>query len=56
MTASIRGGFTCAAIPFAQAITLDAGNSPSGVYADVIREFTPQEPADVAIVATAMAG
>lgn len=43
-----------AAIRFAQAITLDAGAIPAEVYADVIREFTPQERVEVAIVATSM--
>jgi len=43
-----------AAVGFAQAITLDAGNIPAAVYADFIREFTPQERIEVAIVATSM--
>jgi AhpD family alkylhydroperoxidase len=43
-----------AAVRFAQAITLDAGSIPSDVYADFIREFTPQERIEIAIVATAM--
>ena len=43
-----------AAVRFAQAIALDAGNIPSDVYADFIREFTPKERVEVAIVATAM--
>lgn len=43
-----------AAVRFAQAITLDAGNIPDAVYADFMREFTPQERVEVAIVATAM--
>lgn len=43
-----------AAVRFAQAMTLDAGNIPSDVYADFIREFTPQERIEVAIVATSM--
>ena len=43
-----------AAVRFAQAITLDAGSIPSDVYADFIREFTPQERIEVAIVATSM--
>ncbi len=43
-----------AAVRFAQAITLDAGGIPDQVYADFIREFTPQERVEVAIVATSM--
>jgi AhpD family alkylhydroperoxidase len=43
-----------AAVRFAQAITLDAGGIPEAVYSDFIREFTPQERVEVAIVATAM--
>jgi AhpD family alkylhydroperoxidase len=43
-----------AAVRFAQAIGLDAGNIPTDVYADFIREFTPQERIEVAIVATSM--
>jgi AhpD family alkylhydroperoxidase len=43
-----------AAIRFAQAITLDAGGIPETVYADFVREFTPQERVEVAIVATSM--
>ena len=43
-----------AAVRFAQAITLDAGSIPDQVYADFIREFTPQERVEVAIVATSM--
>jgi AhpD family alkylhydroperoxidase len=43
-----------AAVRFAQAIALDAGNIPTGVYADFIREFTPKERIEVAIVATSM--
>jgi AhpD family alkylhydroperoxidase len=43
-----------AAVRFAQAITLDAGEIPEAVYSDFIREFTPQERVEVAIVATAM--
>jgi AhpD family alkylhydroperoxidase len=43
-----------AAIRFAQAVTLDAGAIPAAVYADFIREFTPQERIEVAIVATSM--
>ncbi|HEV8680179.1 MAG TPA: carboxymuconolactone decarboxylase family protein [Stellaceae bacterium] len=43
-----------AAVRFAQAITLDAGAIPDNVYADFIREFTPQERIEVAIVATSM--
>ena len=39
---------------FAQAITLDASGVPADVYADFIREFTPQERIEVAIVATSM--
>ena len=42
------------AVRFAQAITIDAGNIPADVYADFIREFTPQERIEVAIVATSM--
>ena len=42
------------AVRFAQAITLDAGGVPADVYADFIREFTPQERIEVAIVATSM--
>lgn len=43
-----------AAIRFAQAITLDAGGIPEAVYSDFVREFTPQERVEVAIVATSM--
>lgn len=43
-----------AAVRFAQAITLDAGAIPDAVYADFIREFTPQERIEAAIVATSM--
>src|SRR5713101_5032016 len=43
-----------AATRFAQAITLDAGGIPDQVYAGFIREFTPQERVEVAIVATSM--
>ncbi len=43
-----------AAVRFAQAITLDAGGIAADVYADFIREFTPQERIEVAIVATSM--
>ncbi len=43
-----------AAVRFAQAITLDAGGIPDQVYADFIREFTPQVRVEVAIVATSM--
>lgn len=43
-----------AAVRFAQAITLDAGGIPADVYGDFIREFTPQERIEVAIVATSM--
>lgn len=43
-----------AAIRFAQAITLDAGSIPETVYADFVREFTPQERVEVAIVAASM--
>ena len=43
-----------AAIRFAQAITLDASGIPELVYADFVREFTPQERVEVAIVATSM--
>jgi AhpD family alkylhydroperoxidase len=43
-----------AAIRFAQAITLDSGGIPEAVYGDFIREFTPKERIEVAIVATSM--
>lgn len=43
-----------AAVRFAQEITLDAGAIPDLVYADFIREFTPQERIEVAIIATSM--
>ena len=43
-----------AAVRFAQAITLDASGVPADVYADFVREFTPQERIEVAIVATSM--
>jgi AhpD family alkylhydroperoxidase len=43
-----------AAVRFAQAITLDAGGIPETVYADFIREFTPKERVEVAIIATSM--
>jgi AhpD family alkylhydroperoxidase len=43
-----------AAVRFAQAITPDAGGLPADIYADFIREFTPQERIEVAIVATSM--
>jgi AhpD family alkylhydroperoxidase len=43
-----------AAVRFAQAITIDAGNIPAAVYADFIREFTPKERIEVAIVSTSM--
>ncbi len=33
---------------------MDAGGIPADVYADFIREFTPRERVEVAIVATAM--
>jgi hypothetical protein len=41
-------------VRFAPATTIDAGNIPADVYADFIREFTPQERIEVAIVATSM--
>jgi hypothetical protein len=37
-----------------QAITIDAGNIATDVYDDFIREFTPKERIEVAIVATSM--
>jgi AhpD family alkylhydroperoxidase len=43
-----------AAVRFAQAITIDAGGIPADVDADLIREFTPKERIEVAIVATSM--
>jgi AhpD family alkylhydroperoxidase len=43
-----------AAVRFAQAITIDAGNIATDVYADFVREFTPKERIEVAIVATSM--
>lgn len=43
-----------AAVRFAQAITLDAGAIPEPVYADFIREFTPKERIEIAIIATSM--
>ena len=43
-----------AAVRFAQAITIDAGNIATDVYADFIRGFTPKERIEVAIVATSM--
>lgn len=43
-----------AAVRFAQAITIDAGGIPEAVYRDFIREFTPRERIEVAIVATSM--
>jgi len=43
-----------AAVRFAQEITLDAGGIPEAVYADFVREFTPQERIEVAIIATSM--
>jgi AhpD family alkylhydroperoxidase len=43
-----------AAVRFAQAITLDAGAIPEPVYADFLREFTPQERVEIAIIATSM--
>src|SRR5690242_21636493 len=43
-----------AAVRFAQAITIDAGGIPAEVYAAFVREFTPKERIEVAIVATSM--
>ena len=43
-----------AAVRFAQAITIDAGNIATDVYNDFIREFTSKERIEVAIVATSM--
>jgi AhpD family alkylhydroperoxidase len=43
-----------AAVRFAQAITIDAGGLPAEVYAEFVREFTPKERIEVAIVATSM--
>jgi AhpD family alkylhydroperoxidase len=43
-----------AAIRFAQSIAIDAGAIPADVTADLMREFTPQERIEVAIVATSM--
>jgi AhpD family alkylhydroperoxidase len=43
-----------AAVRFAQAITIDAGSIPTDVSTDFIREFTPKERIEVAIVATSM--
>jgi hypothetical protein len=41
-----------AAVRFAQAITIDAGAIPADVYTYFIREFTPLERIEVAIIAT----
>jgi AhpD family alkylhydroperoxidase len=43
-----------AAVRFARAISIDVGNISADVYADFIRELTPQERIEVAIVATSM--
>jgi AhpD family alkylhydroperoxidase len=43
-----------AAVRFAQAMTLDAGDIPAAVYSDFIAQFTPQERVEVTIVACAM--
>lgn len=43
-----------AAVRFAKAITIDAGKISPDVYAEFIREFTPKERIEVAIVATSM--
>jgi AhpD family alkylhydroperoxidase len=43
-----------AAVRFAQAITIDAGGIAADIYAEFIREFTPQERIEAAIVATSM--
>jgi AhpD family alkylhydroperoxidase len=43
-----------AVVRFAQAITIDAGNIATDVYSNFIREFTPKERIEVAIVATSM--
>ena len=41
-------------VRFAQAITPDAGSIPAGVYSDFMRELTPKERIEGAIVATSM--
>jgi AhpD family alkylhydroperoxidase len=43
-----------AAVRFAHAITIDAGGIPADVYANFIRQFTPKERIEVAIIATSM--
>lgn len=43
-----------AALAFAEALTIDASNVPKAVQERILRELTPQERVEVAIVATAM--
>ena len=43
-----------AAVRFAQAMTIDAGNVPVDVETDFIAQFTPKERVEIAIVATTM--
>lgn len=43
-----------AAVRFAQAMTLDAGDIAPAIYADFVDQFTPQERVEVTIVACAM--
>jgi AhpD family alkylhydroperoxidase len=43
-----------AAVRYAQAITIDAVSIPADVYADFVREFTPKERIEVAIIATSL--
>jgi AhpD family alkylhydroperoxidase len=43
-----------AAVRFAQAMTLDAGDIPAAVAADFVAQFTPQERVEIVVVASAM--
>ena len=43
-----------AAVGFAQAMTIDAGDIPDEVASDFVAQFTPQERVEIVIVASAM--
>jgi uncharacterized peroxidase-related enzyme len=43
-----------AAVRFAQAMTIDAGDVPAAVAADFAEQFTPQERVEIVVVASAM--
>lgn len=43
-----------AAVGFAQAMTLDAGDIPPAIAADFMAQFTPQERVEIVVVASAM--